>query len=156
MMPYRTWHDTKGTLDDEAIFGPLMDHKCSCGKLAGSDREGQICDICGVKIATREVRRRRFGHINLLQPTSQPWSQAPVSIDPFPVLPAVIRESSAGLTLNGLYEMVLSGAVEREPRLMLDGLRALFDRLLPVLAVASDWSLEDARLIANGLALVPR
>jgi hypothetical protein len=68
--PYRA---EKHGLFCERIFGPERDWQCACGKYQGIKYKGVICDRCGVKIAPRQVRRERFGHINLPMMILHPW-----------------------------------------------------------------------------------
>src|SRR5438094_813304 len=62
------WLNQRATLDDQAIFGPIRDCECVCGKYRGSHYQGMICDRCAVKVTGRDARRKRFGHIELPVP----------------------------------------------------------------------------------------
>ncbi|MDH3004804.1 MAG: DNA-directed RNA polymerase subunit beta', partial [Candidatus Shikimatogenerans sp. JK-2022] len=57
----------------EKIFGPINDYECSCGKYKKIKYKGIICDICGVEITKKSVRRKRFGHIRLVEPIVHIW-----------------------------------------------------------------------------------
>ena len=52
----------------ERIFGPTRNYRCSCGNYVGARSEGLICGYCGVLVTKKEVRRERWGHINLAVP----------------------------------------------------------------------------------------
>src|SRR4051794_17820030 len=45
-----TWEQRRGTLEDQAIFGPVEDFECACGKYRGPKYRDMICDRCGVKV----------------------------------------------------------------------------------------------------------
>src|SRR5262245_10581692 len=60
-----SYQGRRRTLDDQAIFGPVREFHCACGKYQGDRYRGMICDLCGVKMTIPEERRRRFGHIDL-------------------------------------------------------------------------------------------
>jgi len=90
------WEKQKGTLDDQRIFGPLRDLECACGKYKGPRCQGMICDRCGVKVTTPDVREKRFGHIELPEEIRHPWTDEG-KLATFPVLPAVFLERAEGL-----------------------------------------------------------
>lgn len=50
----------------EAVFGPAQDFLCSCGALAGREREGEVCARCGVECGSASLRAQRFGHIDVV------------------------------------------------------------------------------------------
>lgn len=54
---YRTQKPEKGGLFCEAIFGPIKDYQCSCGKYRGVRYKGIKCDRCGVVITHSSARR---------------------------------------------------------------------------------------------------
>jgi hypothetical protein len=164
-----TWKDNQGTLDDERIFGPLCGYHCACGKYQGRKYENMICDRCGVKITSRECRWKRFGHIDLLLQIPHPLEKAPAQLDAIPVLPAAFRESKEGEKLVPLYDdmvkynsyflrsssvppAISSQAVEK--------LTAAFEEitkvLIPMVCVAHEWNLQEASMLARGLALINR
>src|SRR5262249_58795905 len=91
-----SWQARRFTLDDQAIFGPLRDFHCACGKYEGERYRGMICDLCGVKVTTREARRQRFGHINLPVAVSHPHGEGGERLSAVPRLPpAVLRAPPA-------------------------------------------------------------
>lgn len=49
----------------QKIFGPVRSFVCACGKLAGEDHAGTICDKCGVLCGASSLRERRCGHITV-------------------------------------------------------------------------------------------
>ncbi len=75
---YRTLKPEKKGLFSEAIFGPVKDYECSCGKFKKngikSAKDHVVkCDNCGVEITKSSVRRERMGHIELAAPVSHIW-----------------------------------------------------------------------------------
>jgi hypothetical protein len=148
------WRAVKRTLNDEAIFGPTVDYRCACGKYNGQNFERMICDQCGVKIATSASRRVRFGHIDLPRPIEHPLGGPALRLDAFPVLPAAIRASEAGSTANASYEKVLRSLDPFEPQAVSDAIGAVVRVVLPALIEAARWNLDEAPILARGIALV--
>ncbi|MEJ5256996.1 MAG: DNA-directed RNA polymerase subunit beta' [Fervidobacterium sp.] len=70
---YRTFKPEKEGLFCERIFGPVKDYECACGKYSGKKYEGTVCEKCGVRVESKEARRRRFGHIELAAPVTHVW-----------------------------------------------------------------------------------
>jgi hypothetical protein len=150
------WEQRCGTLEDQAIFGPLNDYECACGKYAGLKYRGMICDRCGVKLTTRRARHRRFGHIDLPGPLVHPLGQGAESVRAIPVLPAAFVESGAGVSgLADVYDDLVRSVLSASQ----EGLAATFNRLLelllPAVIVAHERDLQEAQLLASGLALAP-
>jgi DNA-directed RNA polymerase subunit beta' len=67
---YKTLKPERGGLFDEAIFGPVKDYECACGKYKKVKYKGKICEKCGVEIIESIVRRERMGHIELAAPVA--------------------------------------------------------------------------------------
>lgn len=65
---YRTGKPKAKGLFCEAIFGPMKNFECSCGKYKGVRYKGIVCERCGVEVTTSRVRRERMGHIELAAP----------------------------------------------------------------------------------------
>ena len=89
-----SWQEMKGSLDDQAIFGPRHDFVCACGKYEGGRHKNMICDLCGVKVAPARIRRSRFAHIELSTPVPHPLSDSGEPIEAFQLLPASYFESA--------------------------------------------------------------
>lgn len=70
---YRTFKPEKDGLFCEKIFGPTKDYECACGKYKGKKYEGTVCERCGVRVESKEARRRRMGHIDLVAPVVHVW-----------------------------------------------------------------------------------
>jgi DNA-directed RNA polymerase subunit beta' len=70
---HRTSKPEKDGLFCEKIFGPTKDYECSCGKYKGKKYEGTVCERCGVKVESKDSRRRKMGHIELATPVSHIW-----------------------------------------------------------------------------------
>ncbi|MFN4223513.1 MAG: DNA-directed RNA polymerase subunit beta' [Fervidobacterium nodosum] len=70
---YRTFKPERDGLFCERIFGPVKDYECACGKYSGKKYEGTVCEKCGVKVESKDARRRRFGHIELAAPVTHVW-----------------------------------------------------------------------------------
>ncbi len=70
---YRTGTPQTNGLFCQAIFGPVKDWECQCGKYKRYRYAGVICDKCGVMVTHSSVRRERMGHISLAAPCVHPW-----------------------------------------------------------------------------------
>jgi DNA-directed RNA polymerase subunit beta' len=70
---YRTFKPERDGLFCERIFGPVKDYECACGKYSGKKHEGTVCEKCGVRVESKDARRRRFGHIELAAPVTHVW-----------------------------------------------------------------------------------
>ncbi len=70
---YRSQKPEAGGLFCEKIFGPSKDYECHCGKYKKIRYQGITCEKCGVEVISREWRRERFGHIDLVSPCSHIW-----------------------------------------------------------------------------------
>ena len=70
---YRTWKPKQKGLFCEAIFGPMKNYECSCGKYKWVRYKGIVCERCGVEVTTSRVRRERMGHIELAAPVVHIW-----------------------------------------------------------------------------------
>lgn len=70
---YRTWKPKQKGLFCEAIFGPMKNYECSCGKYKWVRYKGIVCERCGVEVTTSRVRRERMGHIELAAPIVHIW-----------------------------------------------------------------------------------
>ncbi len=70
---YRTFKPERDGLFCERIFGTTRDYECSCGKYKGKKYEGVVCERCGVRVESREARRKRMGHIELAAPVVHIW-----------------------------------------------------------------------------------
>ncbi|MGH7176900.1 MAG: hypothetical protein ACREJC_05935, partial [Tepidisphaeraceae bacterium] len=144
------WRTQRGTFDDQAAFGPKRDFECVCGKYFGRDSAGIICDQCGVKVTTSDVRRTRCGHINLPMPILHPLGGEPAHLNTVPVLPVAFIEAPGGADMLRAYDKVLLGADARE---LSDAFGMLLDVLAPLLIAAHNWNLSERLLIAHGMAL---
>ena len=70
---YRSQKPEKGGLFCEKIFGPAKDYECNCGKYKKIRYQGLRCEKCGVEVISKEWRRERMGHIELVSPCSHIW-----------------------------------------------------------------------------------
>jgi hypothetical protein len=150
------WEQRVSTLDDQRIFGPIRDFECACGKYWGSEFRGMICDWCGVKVTGREVRRRRFGHIELLTPIPHPLGDESELISAVPVLPAVFFESPEGKDLRSAYETLIQAAAAESGDDLISGMSHLIECLLPVVIMAHEWHLAESSVLARGLVVESR
>jgi hypothetical protein len=148
-----SWEARRGTLDDQAIFGPLRDSECACGKYCGPQFRGMICHICGVKVTTPAVRRERFGHINLPAPILHPFGDRGETLSAVPVLPAAFVASRAGTPMAELYEELLRAGSTGNNDVMVGVVKRLFSLLLPVVRAAVEWGLAERDVFVHGLAL---
>src|SRR6187397_733681 len=56
-----------------AIFGPIKDYECLCGKYKRMKHRGVVCEKCGTEVTLTKVRRERMGHIDLASPVAHIW-----------------------------------------------------------------------------------
>ena len=70
---YRTFKPERDGLFCAAIFGPVKDYECLCGKYKRLKHRGVICEKCGVEVTQTKVRRERMGHIDLAAPCAHIW-----------------------------------------------------------------------------------
>ncbi len=70
---YRTFKPVRDGLFCAAIFGPVKDYECLCGKYKRLKHRGVICEKCGVEVTQTKVRRERMGHIDLAAPCAHIW-----------------------------------------------------------------------------------
>ncbi|WP_206528135.1 DNA-directed RNA polymerase subunit beta' [Marinitoga sp. 38H-ov] len=70
---HRTFKPERDGLFCEKIFGPVKDYECTCGRYKGKKYEGTVCERCGVKVESKESRRRKMGHIELAAPVVHIW-----------------------------------------------------------------------------------
>ena len=144
------WRKQRGTFDDQGTFGPKRDFECACGKYFGRDKADIICDQCGVKVTTSDVRRARCGHVNLPVPILHPLGGEPAPLNTVPVLPVAFVEAPGGADLLRAYDKILRAADARE---LSDAFGGLLDVLAPLLVAAHNWGLPERLLIAHGMAL---
>jgi hypothetical protein len=138
------------TFDDQAAFGPKRDFECACRKYFGRENSGIICDQCGVKATSSDVRRTRCAHINLPVPILHPLGGEPAQLNTVPVLPVAFVEAPGGAELLRAYDKVLRAADARE---LGDAFGMLLNVLAPLLVMAHNWNLSERLLIAHGMAL---
>jgi hypothetical protein len=148
-----SWQQRRGTLEDQAIFGPLRDFECACEKYRDPKHQNMVCDRCGVKVTTRSARRRRFGHIELSVPIAHPYGGSLNSLDVFPVLPAAFRESPDGKDLIDVYDRLARSNLSGSEAAIKEDISQLVGLLFPVLGIADSWGLQEAELIAFGMGL---
>lgn len=70
---YRTFKPERDGLFCGKIFGPVRDYECLCGKYKRIKHRGVICEKCGVEVTRSQVRRQRFGHIELATTIAHIW-----------------------------------------------------------------------------------
>ena len=70
---YRSQKPEMGGLFCEKIFGPAKDYECHCGKYKKIRFAGITCEKCGVEVISKDVRRERMGHIELVSPCTHIW-----------------------------------------------------------------------------------
>lgn len=76
---YRTGKPKFKWLFCEAIFWPIKNFECSCGKYKWVRYKGIVCERCGVEVESSRVRRERMGHIDLASPVVHAWYQSSVA-----------------------------------------------------------------------------
>jgi len=70
---YRTFKPERNGLFCGAIFGPIKDYECICGKYKRMRHRGIICEKCGTEVTLSKMRRERMGHIELAAPVAHIW-----------------------------------------------------------------------------------
>src|SRR5678815_5185953 len=70
---YRTFKPERDGLFCAAIFGPIKDYECLCGKYKRMKHRGVVCEKCGTEVTLAKVRRERRGHIDLASPVAHIW-----------------------------------------------------------------------------------
>ncbi|MBN8554043.1 MAG: DNA-directed RNA polymerase subunit beta' [Deltaproteobacteria bacterium] len=70
---YRTFKPERSGLFCGAIFGPIKDYECICGKYKRMKHRGVVCEKCGTEVIESKVRRERMGHIKLATPVAHIW-----------------------------------------------------------------------------------
>ncbi|WP_099472626.1 DNA-directed RNA polymerase subunit beta' [Stenotrophomonas maltophilia] len=70
---YRTFKPERDGLFCAAIFGPVKDYECLCGKYKRKKHRGVVCEKCGTEVTLAKVRRERMGHIDLASPVAHIW-----------------------------------------------------------------------------------
>ncbi|WP_334180636.1 DNA-directed RNA polymerase subunit beta' [Pseudoxanthomonas sp.] len=70
---YRTFKPERDGLFCSAIFGPIKDYECLCGKYKRMKHRGVVCEKCGTEVTLARVRRERMGHIDLASPVAHIW-----------------------------------------------------------------------------------
>jgi hypothetical protein len=150
------WEQRRGTLEDQAIFGPQRDFECACGTYRGSKYRNIICHHCFVKVTTCVARRHRFGHIALPGAIVHPLGQNSEPLSAVPVLPAALVESRGGAAgLADIYDGLVRAARSQNFDGLVGAFNHLIELLLPAVRVAHEWDLHEAEVLACGLALVP-
>lgn len=70
---YRSQKPEPDGLFCEKIFGPSKDYECHCGKYKKIKDAGRVCEKCGVEVISKDARRERMGHIELVSPCTHIW-----------------------------------------------------------------------------------
>ena len=70
---YRTFKPERDGLFCAAIFGPIKDYECLCGKYKRMKHRGVVSEKCGTEVTLAKVRRERMGHIELASPVAHIW-----------------------------------------------------------------------------------
>jgi DNA-directed RNA polymerase subunit beta' len=70
---YRTFKPERDGLFCAAIFGPVKDYECLCGKYKRMKHRGVVCEKCGTEVTMTKVRRERMAHIELASPVAHIW-----------------------------------------------------------------------------------
>jgi hypothetical protein len=148
-----SWEQQIGTLYDQRIFGPRRDLECACGKYQGPKHRNMICDICGVKVTSPDVRRQRFGHIDLPVSVAHPLGEDAETLSVIPILPATFLDSSGGESLARVYEDLVQACTANSLERIRSGWDRIVELLMPLLTFAHSWDLSEVGTIARGLAL---
>lgn len=49
----------------QEVFGPIVDHRCACGRVASAAHHGEVCERCGVACLPSSARGERWGHVGV-------------------------------------------------------------------------------------------
>jgi hypothetical protein len=116
-----------------------------------------ICDICGVKVTKSDVRRQRFGHIDLPFDVEHPLSGVGGQVAAVPVLPAEFRQAPAATDLGEAYEKLVEACQSEKPAEVLEILVSrICELLLPTATFAFEWRLAEAETFIHGMILTKR
>ena len=73
-----------------------------------------------------------------------------------PVLPAVFVESAGGQRLAEFYDGIVASIPSSSSQRLVESFTGLMELIVPAVAFAHEWNLQEAQLLAFGLVLVPR
>jgi hypothetical protein len=149
-----SWSETRGSLNDQAIFGAVDKLACACGKFQGARYERMICDRCGVKLTSADGRRSRFAHVDLATSIHHPLGLSGETIEAYPIVPAAYFESTSGQGLANLYDkLIISNATKNndEVATVVD---QIVDLLVPTWIESFNWNLAEADLFARGIGMM--
>ncbi len=71
-LDFGTLKPLPGGLFCEQIFGPVNDWQCACKGCIGAEFAGRVCPTCKVEVTRSDVRRERWGHLELPSPVCHP------------------------------------------------------------------------------------
>jgi hypothetical protein len=114
-----------------------------------------ICDMCGVKVATKSIRSTRFGHIGLAKDLQHPFDTGTM-LSCFPVVPADFMQSTGGERLQALYDELIGSNVNDDRDHLIATMTGIVEWLTPVVVMLHNWNVFPARnILARGIALEP-
>lgn len=116
---YRTLKPEKNGLFCPAIFGPVKDYECQCGKYKRLKHRGVICEKCGVEVTSSKVRRERMGHIELASPVAHIWFLKSLPSRIGLLLDMTLKDIERILYFES-YVVVDAGMTSLEPRQLLN------------------------------------
>lgn len=120
---YKSLKPEKNGLFCEAIFGPVKDYECSCGKYKQVRYKGKRCEKCKVCITQSLVRRDWMGHIELACPVAHIWMIREL---PLPAKISLIL----GIKFKEVEEVVyFNSYIVLDPGRSLDDKECLFQKL---------------------------
>lgn len=115
-----------------------------------------ICDMCGVKVATKSIRSTRFAHIDLTIDVQHPLDPEAI-LSCFPVVPADFLESPVGEQLQGLYDQLIETNARGNPDDVSKTANGIVEWLTPVVVTLQNWNIQPAcNTLAHGIALEAR
>lgn len=122
---YRTWKPKQGWLFCEAIFGPIKNYECSCGKYKWVRYKGIVCERCGVEVTTSRVRRSRMWHVELASPVVHVWYKS----NPSGGIHQLLQMSSNEVDkiLSFVKYAVLSDVSKKDKDSMLEEIETIFE-----------------------------
>lgn len=140
---YRTGKPKQWGLFCEAIFGPMKNYECWCGKYKGVRYKGIVCERCGVEVTTTRVRRTRMGHIELASPVIHAWYKSSPSGWVHQLLQ--ISSNEIDKVLNFVKYAVLSDIDEEKKKLIIEEVTKDFDERIKELEELYKSELENTK-----------
>ncbi len=140
---YRTGKPKQGWLFCEAIFGPIKNYECSCGKYKWVRYKWIVCERCGVEVTTSRVRRNRMWHIELASPVVHIWYKSNPSWGIHQLLQ--MSSNEVDKILSFVKYTVLSDVSDENREIMKEEVEKVFESKLKEIEELYKIELEKAK-----------